>query len=181
MDGDDGEGELGNELMEEQTEPTGKEEKEELRAPYVSEAADAGARGISSRRQFLAMGLGVLALSVAGETVWVVLKGLEAGAKAPPQPVEVQVGDISEGGTKDIAYGGDAALVMKTEDGIQVLSLVCTHLGCIVKWHSEDESFSCPCHAASFDKAGRVTGGPPPAPLERLPFTQTGDKIIVGG
>jgi cytochrome b6-f complex iron-sulfur subunit len=62
-----------------------------------------------------------------------------------------------------------------------VLSLVCTHLGCIVKWHPEDESFSCPCHAASFDKTGRVTGGPPPAALERLPFKQTGDKIIVGG
>lgn len=166
--------------MEEETGPIEKEEEGEGGALYASPPAG-DARGIKSRRQFLGLGLGVLALSVAGETVWVVLKGLEAGAKAPPQPVEVQVGDIPVGGTKDIAYGGDAALVMNQEDGLQVLSLVCTHLGCIVIWHPEDESFSCPCHAASFDKEGRVTGGPPPAPLERLPFKQTGDKIIVGG
>jgi cytochrome b6-f complex iron-sulfur subunit len=166
--------------MEEETGPIEKEEEGEGGALYASPPTG-DARGIKSRRQFLGLGLGVLAMSVAGETVWVVLKGLEAGAKAPPQPVEVQIGDIPEEGTKDIAYGGDAALVMKSKDGVQVLSLVCTHLGCIVKWHPEDESFSCPCHAASFDKTGRVTGGPPPAALERLPFKQTGDKIIVGG
>ena len=166
--------------MEEETGPIKKEEEGEGGALYASPPTG-DTRGLKSRRQFLGLGLGVLALSVAGETVWVVLKGLEAGATAPPQPVEVQVGDIPEGGTKDIAYGGDAALVMKSKDGVQVLSLVCTHLGCIVKWHPEDESFSCPCHAASFDKSGRVTGGPPPAPLERLAFKQTGDKIIVGG
>jgi len=166
--------------MEEETGPIEKEEEGAGGALYASPPAG-DARGIKSRRQFLGLGLGVLAMSVAGETVWVMLKGLEAGAKAPPQPVEVQVGDIPEGGTKDIAYGGDAALVMKSKDGVQVFSLVCTHLGCIVKWHPEDESFSCPCHAASFDKTGRVTGGPPPAPLERLSFKQTGDKIIVGG
>jgi Rieske Fe-S protein len=166
--------------MAEETGPIKKEEEGEGVALYAS-AATGDARGLKSRRQFLGLGLGVLAMSVAGESAWVVLKGLEAGAKAPPQPVEVQVGDIPEGGTKDFAYGGDAALVMKSKDGVQVLSLVCTHLGCIVIWHPEDEAFSCPCHAASFDKTGRVTGGPPPAPLERLPFKQTGDKIIVGG
>ncbi|MEE8386265.1 MAG: ubiquinol-cytochrome c reductase iron-sulfur subunit [Dehalococcoidia bacterium] len=166
--------------MAEETGPIKKEEEGEGAALYAS-AATGDARGLKSRRQFLGLGLGVLAMSVAGESTWVVLKGLEAGAKAPPQPVEVQVGDIPEGGTKDFAYGGDAALVMKSKDGVQVLSLVCTHLGCIVIWHPEDESFSCPCHAASFDKSGRVTGGPPPAALERLPFKQTGDKIIVGG
>jgi cytochrome b6-f complex iron-sulfur subunit len=93
----------------------------------------------------------------------------------------VQVGDIPVGGTKDMLYGTDPAIVMRSEDGFQVLSLVCTHLGCIVKWQPEKQSFHCPCHSASFDKNGRVTGGPPPAPLEKLAFKQAGDKIIVGG
>ena len=70
---------------------------------------------------------------------------------------------------------------MRREEGFLVLSLVCTHLGCIVKWDGEKKSFHCPCHSASFDSTGRVTGGPPPAPLERLTFKQTGEKIIVGG
>ena len=33
-------------------------------------AADRGAGGIASRRRFIQLGLGALALSVAGETVW---------------------------------------------------------------------------------------------------------------
>jgi Rieske Fe-S protein len=78
-------------------------------------------------------------------------------------------------------YGTDPALVMRTEDGFLVLSLVCTHLGCIVKWNPDTQAFHCPCHSASFDKTGRVTGGPPPAPLEKLAFKQSGDKIVVGG
>jgi cytochrome b6-f complex iron-sulfur subunit len=136
---------------------------------------------IASRRQFIQLGLGVLGLSVAGESVWLLLKGLEPGAKAPAQPVEVQVGDIPEGGTKDFVYGSDPAIVRRTEDGFVVLSLVCTHLGCIVKWSSEKQAFHCPCHAGTFDENGLVTGGPPPAPLEKLAFKQAGSKIIVGG
>ena len=138
-------------------------------------------RGMASRRQFIQLGLGVLGLSVAGEATWAVLQGLEPGAKTAPPPTEVQVGDIPVGGTKDMLYGTDPALVMRTEDGFLVLSLVCTHLGCIVKWEGDKQSFHCPCHAASFDKTGRVTGGPPPAPLEKLAFKQSGDKLIVGG
>lgn len=138
-------------------------------------------RSLASRRQFIQLGLGVLGLSVVGEATWAVLKGLQPGAEAPPQPVEVQVGDIPVGGTKDILYGTDPAIVMREAEGFLVLSLVCTHLGCIVKWNPDKQSFHCPCHSASFDKNGRVTGGPPPAPLEKLTFKQSGDKIIVGG
>jgi len=136
--------------------------------------------GIASRRQFIQLGLGVLALSVAGEAVWILLKGLEPGAEAAPQPVEVEVGDVPVGGAKDFLYGNDPAILLRSEDGFLALSLVCTHLGCIVKYNAEEQAFHCPCHAASFDKTGRVTGGPPPAPLERLPFKQAGDKITVG-
>ena len=138
-------------------------------------------RSMASRRQFIQLGLGVLGLSVAGEAAWAVLKGLQPGAEAPPPPTEVQVGDIPVGGTKEILYGSDPAIVMRSEDDFLVLSLVCTHLGCIVKWEPDKQGFHCPCHAASFDKTGRVTGGPPPAPLEKLAFKQSGDKIIVGG
>jgi cytochrome b6-f complex iron-sulfur subunit len=137
-------------------------------------------RSLASRRQFIQLGLGVLGLSVVGEAGWAVLKGLQAGAEAPPQPVEVEVGDIPVGGTKDILYGTDPAIVMRQAEGFLVLSLVCTHLGCIVIWDPDKQAFHCPCHAGHFDKNGRVTGGPPPAPLEKLAFKQSGDKIIVG-
>lgn len=167
-------------MEEKETGPAAEPQEGEAGAENALAAVVRGG-GITSRRQFIQLGLGVLALSVAGETAWILLKGLEPGAAAAPEPVEVQVGDIPVGGTKDILYGTDPAIVMRSEDGFQVLSLVCTHLGCIVTWGPEDQTFYCPCHAGTFDKTGRVTGGPPPAPLERLTFRQTGDKIIVGG
>lgn len=49
-----------------------------------------------------------------------------------------------------------------------VMSNVCTHLGCRVRWIEEQDGFFCPCHNATFSKDGEVTGGPPPRPLDRL-------------
>jgi len=59
--------------MDEETGPIEKRAEEDEAGATFARAADVGARGIASRRQFLAMGLGILALSVAGETVWVML------------------------------------------------------------------------------------------------------------
>ncbi len=56
-----------------------------------------------------------------------------------------------------------------TEDGQNyvVMSNVCTHLGCRIRWITEKESFFCPCHNGAFSKTGAVIGGPPPQPLVR--------------
>ena len=57
-----------------------------------------------------------------------------------------------------------------TEDGQNyvVMSNICTHLGCRVRWIAEKEGFFCPCHNGTFAKDGSVTGGPPPRPLDRF-------------
>lgn len=36
----------------------------------------------------------------------------------------------------------------------------CTHLGCNLKWNSDEDSFDCPCHGSRFDKHGTVINGP---------------------
>jgi cytochrome b6-f complex iron-sulfur subunit len=70
--------------------------------------------------------------------------------------------------------------VTRSQDGVLALSLVCTHLGCIVQWQSAQHQFHCPCHDGLFDEFGDVVSGPPPLPLERLSVKLLADRIVVG-
>jgi menaquinol-cytochrome c reductase iron-sulfur subunit len=49
-----------------------------------------------------------------------------------------------------------------------VMSNVCTHLGCRVRWIPEQDGFFCPCHNGVFSKDGNVVSGPPPRALDRF-------------
>ena len=49
------------------------------------------------------------------------------------------------------------------------LDRTCTHLGCTVPWIAGEERFACPCHASTFDIAGRVLGPPATRPLDFYP------------
>ncbi|MFQ5507233.1 MAG: ubiquinol-cytochrome c reductase iron-sulfur subunit [Planctomycetota bacterium] len=63
-------------------------------------------------------------------------------------------------------------LVGHDDRGLFVLSLVCTHLGCITR-REPDGSFTCPCHGSRFDAAGGVVKGPAPTPLRYFELTQS--------
>lgn len=58
------------------------------------------------------------------------------------------------------------AVLLHTESGFSALSLVCTHLGCILQ--EDGDGFVCPCHASRFDKNGNVTHHPAENPLRPL-------------
>ena len=57
-----------------------------------------------------------------------------------------------------------------TENGqdFVVMSNICTHLGCRVRWIADKQGFYCPCHNGVFAKDGTVISGPPPRPLDRF-------------
>jgi Rieske Fe-S protein len=48
-----------------------------------------------------------------------------------------------------------------------------------VAWDTAGKEFRCPCHGGRFDAQGRVTGGPPPRPLDTVPTRLEGDRILV--
>ena len=59
--------------------------------------------------------------------------------------------------------------VTKNPQGaIIVLSAVCTHLGCSVRWVDAQNKFVCPCHGGMFSEDGKLLGGPPPRGLDQL-------------
>ncbi len=75
-------------------------------------------------------------------------------------------GEIPTGSAKEITLSGKPVFVVHLESGYKVFSGICTHLGCIVRWEKQNQRFYCPCHQGIFNKAGEVTGGPPPRPLD---------------
>jgi len=61
------------------------------------------------------------------------------------------------------------------------LSNICTHLGCRVRWITEQGEFFCPCHNGIFDKNGKVVSGPPPKQLNRYEVKVENDQIFILG
>ncbi len=57
---------------------------------------------------------------------------------------------------------------------------LCTHLGCIPAYKSEETKFKCACHGGEFDVAGVEIFGPPPSPLVIPPFKIEGTKVVLG-
>jgi len=51
---------------------------------------------------------------------------------------------------------------------LKVLSSVCPHLGCTVRWTAEKRRFICPCHGGTFDDAGSHIAGPPLRAMDEL-------------
>ena len=97
------------------------------------------------------------------------------------QRVTLQLADIPEGGAKYFELNGAAGVFVKQKGGaVTVFSAVCTHLGCIVQWQKEKNQFLCPCHGGQFSLEGVVLAGPPPKPLQKLPFVLNGDSITIG-
>jgi glycine/D-amino acid oxidase-like deaminating enzyme/nitrite reductase/ring-hydroxylating ferredoxin subunit len=76
-------------------------------------------------------------------------------------PSEVPVG---EGGV--VRQGASRYGVYRDLDGTEhVVSLRCTHLGCLLRWNGAERSWDCPCHGSRFGVDGEVLEGPAVHPL----------------
>jgi cytochrome b6-f complex iron-sulfur subunit len=83
--------------------------------------------------------------------------------------------EFPAGSAKTIA--GRNVRIVSGEAGLAAISLVCTHLGCIVG--ETAEGFSCPCHGSRFTHEGNVVQGPAPRALRWLHLSQAADGTLV--
>ncbi len=103
-------------------------------------------------------------------------------------PMPALLPDVSTvfkiGKAEDVPMGGEVVfedkkvLVRRDEKGLHAVSLVCTHLGCIVGIE-EAGDFSCPCHGSKFDIKGNVMAGPAPKALNCLEISQLPNGQVV--
>ena len=98
------------------------------------------------RRDFLGQaGLGAAGLAIFGSIVG--MARLPKPRVLPEAGNRIRIGRPEEfpEGTERVIPGRNV-LVVSGSEGIKAVSLVCTHLGCIVK--KTDCGFSCPCHGS---------------------------------
>jgi Rieske Fe-S protein len=143
-----------------------------------------------TRRQFLDLVAGALAAGLAAT-----LEGCEdtlrtsftravmpVGAGGP-----LKVAPLSALTTTPTAFplvtadGGEAVHAYLEDGKPVVISTLCTHRGCTVKWDAGQSLFACPCHAGYFDIQGKVVSGPPLAPLTRYTVSNVGDDVYIQG
>lgn len=74
-------------------------------------------------------------------------------------------------------------IVRAKEGYFYAVSAVCTHLGCIANWKSDQGIIVCPCHGSKFDNEGKILEGPAPRPLPRFSMTldEQGQLVVDKG
>lgn len=72
---------------------------------------------------------------------------------------------------------GRSVAIFRDGGGVWAVSLICTHLGCVVKANSS--GFECPCHGSLFSANGAVAKGPAPKSLPWQKVTGSGGTYII--
>ena len=76
--------------------------------------------------------------------------------------------DVPRGTGRIVRLDGHRVAAYRDEAGaLTVLSPVCSHLGCIVRWNGADATWDCPCHGSRFKPTGEVFAGPAESPLAK--------------
>jgi cytochrome b6-f complex iron-sulfur subunit len=125
--------------------------------------------------------LGLLSLWTMATTLLFATLGIVRMPKAavlpsPSKKFRVTIPDTLPPGEAFVPPGRSTALFRDAE-GVYAISIVCTHLGCIVK--PTAEGFECPCHGSGFARDGAVVRGPAPQPLSWLSVSASGGTVVV--
>jgi Rieske Fe-S protein len=97
-------------------------------------------------------------------------------------PAEVSsAAEVPAGEARVVRDGFGKVGAFREPDGtLHVVSLRCTHLGCLLRFNGAERSWDCPCHGSRFDVDGSVLEGPAVRPLPRRQLHGTPDQFHIG-
>jgi glycine/D-amino acid oxidase-like deaminating enzyme/nitrite reductase/ring-hydroxylating ferredoxin subunit len=83
-------------------------------------------------------------------------------------PSETSTRAVHRGEGKILKLDGDRVACSRGDDGkLTMVSAVCTHMGCLVRWNQVEQTWDCPCHGSRFSPEGELIAGPAETPLEK--------------
>lgn len=90
--------------------------------------------------------------------------GKRLGKSEAPSEEAIQPGSgavMNQNGTK-------VAVFKDAQGEISRCSALCPHLGCVVAWNSQAQTWDCPCHGSRFEAKGKVITGPATKDLSKM-------------
>jgi Rieske Fe-S protein len=85
---------------------------------------------------------------------------------------------VGRGEGKILSLDHQRVAAYRDDEGqVTLLSPVCTHLRCIVRWNGSEKTWDCPCHGSRFKATGEVIAGPAEEDLRKISVLEgTADK-----
>lgn len=125
------------------------------------------------RRKFLSRLAALLGSLAVFEAGWIgaTFFGKRRSKVSSETETQIQIaGPIErfEPGSVTAFRDGHFYLVRLQDGDFLALHRKCTHLGCTVPWDTDEQKFTCPCHASAFDMRGEVLSAPATRPLEQF-------------
>ena len=152
---------------------------------------------LAGRRTFLGWLLGIGTVTVGGflsvplvrfalhpltdtttETGWSDLGSVEElSAITAPKKMVITVNQVD--GWRKVVQEKSIYVVKEADGKLKVLTSICSHLGCSVRYNDTDQKFACPCHKGVFEASGKLISGPPPRSLDELDSRIADGKLQV--
>lgn len=129
-----------------------------------------------SRSSFVKVAIGGMCLAYAAAVGYPVYRYLNSpvereAALASIKDVTLKDADKLEAGSVLLfKFGPYPSMLIHHKNGTWVaFDAVCTHLGCTVQYHPDEDIIRCACHGGVYDATtGANVSGPPPRPLRKF-------------
>ena len=132
---------------------------------------------VSTARRAVLQALG----GAGGAALLIGLRSCSLRPESGAPKVVLRISDIPVGVRVRVLFGGRAVEILRTKEGVTARSLLCTHMGCEVRWSPGARTYNCPCHGGVYSADGAAVAGPPSHALRSVPVRIQDDTVVVGG